>query len=237
MTDVLAIRRQWCRPGEPILWCVRSTLRYRFEVTGLDANGNPERGWGSRAVRGVGGAVGGGILSVVDAAMDGDDDGSDYPPGFLTGPAPDCAAVREFARVPASAKDGFWVLTPHRLARLTTRFPVEADEEDGSWLGGAMRFGKGALKFAREVGDIVTSKPEHEPGVPVPVPDVSEHAVIDRSLLAGFEAYQRKLGRAYLTSKAWYLRIRFTDGSAMEISPNYGGDPVQRLVAMSEGRL
>ncbi|GAA2802782.1 hypothetical protein [Saccharopolyspora taberi] len=237
MIAVLAIRRQWCGPGEPILWCAASGLDYRYDVPGLDESGNPLRGWGSRAVRGVGGAVGGGILNVVDAVMDDDggDDHKDYPPGFLSGPAAECAAIAEYSRAAAVARHGFWVLTPHRLARLAPHVPAaEPEEPEGSW---ARRFGKGALKFARDVGDIVASKPEHEPGVPVPLPEIREHAVIDRRLLAGFDAHQRKLGREYTTSRAWYLRIRFTDGSAMEISPHRDEEAVRRLVAMSEGRL
>ncbi|MGW5647152.1 hypothetical protein ACWEV3_41210 [Saccharopolyspora sp. NPDC003752] len=242
MIEVLAARQQWCRPGEPILWCLRSQHSYLFDVEGLDEKGKPKKGWGARAALGIGDAAGGVLGGVFDAVTGGDTDSDlkTWPAGVVFGPAPDCMAVAELSRIPAEAVHGFWVLTSHRLSWLTFQEVVEEAaeaEESKGVLGGALKFGKGAMKFARDVRDIVASKPEYEPGVAVPVPAASAHLEIQRPAIADVSAYQRKLGRGYTSNKAWYLRVQFTDGSGIEISPSRDEKPAQRLAAMSHGRI
>ncbi|MBB5152749.1 hypothetical protein [Saccharopolyspora phatthalungensis] len=243
MIEVLAARQQWCRPGEPILWCIRSHRNYLFDVEGLDEKGKPKKGWGTRAALGAGDAVGGVLGGVFDAVTGGDTDSDlkDSPPSVLFGPGPNCMAVAKLSRLPTGEDRACWVLTSHRLGLLTFHDAAEPEageaEESAGLLGGALKFGKGAMKFARDVRDIVASKPEYEPGVAVPVPQASAHLEIQRPAIADIGAHQRKLGRGYQTGKPWYLRVQFTDGSGIELSPSPKEKPLQRLVAMSHGKI
>lgn len=81
---------------------------------------------------------------------------------------------------------------------------------------------------------------EDEPALP-DVPSLQEWP---RSIVAGFEATARKLGRKHKSSTCHYLKIRFTGGSALELEQfneleleqfNEESDGL-RLVDMSCGR-
>jgi hypothetical protein len=237
--EVLAARQQWGRSGEPILWCLRSHPRFLFDVEGLDEKGLPKKGWGARAAEGVGSAAGGILGGIFDAATGGDADSDlkDPPSGVVFGPSPNCLAVLQLSRIPPQVDRGCWVLTPQRLAWLTFRDEGAEAEEATGLLGGALKFGKGAMKFARDVRDIVTSKPQYEPGVAVPVPTVTAHVEIPRPAIADIGAHQRKLGLGYAIRKPWYVRVQFTDGSGIDLCPSREEKPVQRLVAMSHGKI
>lgn len=238
----MAVREQWCEPGEPILWCLRSSLRYLFDVEGLDEKGRPKKGWGLRAALGIGDAAGGALLGMADAAVSGasSSDLLDAPEGYVFGPGPECTATSELSRVPADERCGCWVLTPNRLAWATFRDAPNGeagDDDGGGFLGGALKFGRGAVRFAKDVRDIVASKPRYQPGVPVPLPEVRVHLEIPRSSIAEVTAHHRKLGRGYKKGKAWYLRIGLTDGSGVDIAPRYEESQMRRLVAMSRGEI
>ncbi|WP_277676480.1 hypothetical protein [Saccharopolyspora rectivirgula] len=73
---------------------------------------------------------------------------------------------------------------------------------------------------------------EDEPALP-DVPSLQEWP---RSIVAGFEATGRKLGRKHKSSTCHYLKIRFTGGSALELEQFNEESDGLRLVDMSCGR-
>ncbi|SFT06677.1 hypothetical protein [Saccharopolyspora flava] len=236
MIEVLAVRGQWCRPGEPVLWCHRTQLSCGFDVVGLDARGKPKKGFGARAMLAGGDKAAGVVAGLAEAAAgaSGGSDFSDPPANVVFGGGEDCAAVEQLSRVPGDALVGCWVLTPQRFAWLT--FSAEQREEEPSpqgLLGGALRFGKGAVKFAQE---LAANKAEHEPGVPVPVPQVRTWLEIERSAITEISAQRRDLGRGF-KYKPWYLRVTLTDGSGVDVCRTREQERVQRLLDMSHGKI
>ncbi|GAA2345394.1 hypothetical protein GCM10009854_22790 [Saccharopolyspora halophila] len=236
MIEVLALRQQWCRPGEPILWCERTTLGVEFDVEGLDRSGEPQRSRGARTAFGAVGKAAGTVLGVAEAVA-GSDGGSeliDPPVGVVFGPGPDCSAAHALSRVPENERAGCWVLTPDRLGWASIREEAAEPEESQGLLGGAMRFGRGAAKFAR---DLATQQPDHEPGVAVPVPRASPQLEIARSEIVEISAHQRKFGNGYKWHKPWYLRVRLSDGSGFDLGRSEDESRAQRAVAMARGSL
>lgn len=236
MIEVLALRQQWCRPGEPILWCERTTLGVGFDVEGLDESGEPEKSRGARAAFGVAGKAAGTVLGVAEAVV-GSNGGSellDPPVGVVFGPIPDSSAVQALSRVPADERDGCWVLTPDRLAWTSIREEAAAPDESRGLLGGAVRFGRGAAKFAR---DLATQQPDHEPGVAVPVPRASAQLEISSSEIVEIRAHQRKFGNGYKWHEPWYLRVRLSDGSGFDLGRSSEESRARRAVEMARGRV
>ncbi|WP_190822875.1 hypothetical protein [Saccharopolyspora pogona] len=231
--EILDVRAQWCRPEEPILWCLSREARgFRFEVDGLKANGTPVPGLGVRIAKGVGL----GLLAVVAVAtLSGGSESGDTgsakpspPKGFVTGSSPDCIAVAEMARIAEAGAEGFWLLTPARLARLVVGKPgAERKVPDvGALLGGAKR----VFGFGRD--DAKPEAPEEsEPSGPV----VREKWSVPWEAIVGIDVHQRKLGRKYSPSAAWYLRFTFRDGSTFEIGGDHEADAVAQLAAMTRG--
>lgn len=232
MREVLDVRAQWCRPGEPILWVLPWQARdFRFEVDGLKENGTPVPGLGVRIAKGVGL----GLLAVVAVAtLSGGDSSGDSgsskpspPRGFVTGDDPNCIAVTEVAEIAEAGAEGFWVLTPSRLARLVVEKPGDSKKvaDVSALLGGAKRvFGFGK------------NDEQPEPEEPAPSgPVVREKWSIPGDAIAGIDVQQRKLGRKYSPSTAWYLRIAFRDGSAWELGGDREADEVNQLAAMTRG--
>ncbi|TDD02694.1 hypothetical protein E1181_22170 [Saccharopolyspora terrae] len=64
MIEVLAVRQQWCRRGESILWCHSTQLSCGFDVEGLDSRGKPKSeklrsyNGGDRTAAHLGGVIG-----------------------------------------------------------------------------------------------------------------------------------------------------------------------------------
>jgi hypothetical protein len=176
------------------------------------------------------------VLGVAEAVA-GSDGGSeliDPPVGVVFGPRPDCSAVQVLARVPAGETAGCWALTPDRLAWLSVQEPEAEPGEFRGLLSGALKFGRGAARFAR---DLAMNQPEHEPGVPVPVPRVLSQLEIGRSEITEITTHQRKFGKDYKWHKPWYLRVRLSDGSGFDLGRSKEEFRVQRALALVQGRI
>jgi hypothetical protein len=233
--EVLAVRQRWCRRGESILWCHSTQLSCGFDVEGLDSRGKPKKGLGVRAMLGAGDRAVGAVAGIAEAAAgaSGGSDFTDPPANVVFGGAPDCMAIEELSRVPADARAGCWVLTPQRLAWLNFGADHDEDGEPQGLLGGALRFGRGAVKLAQE---LATTKTEHEPGVPVPVPQVTSRLEIERGAITEISVQRRDLGRGY-KYKPWYLRVKLTDGSGVDVCRSHEQSQVQRILDMSHGKI
>ncbi|MEB3367562.1 hypothetical protein R4I43_09090 [Saccharopolyspora sp. S2-29] len=188
-----------------------------------------------RAVLGVGDEAAGAVARIAEAAAgaSGGSDFSDPPANVVFGDSAGCTAVELLSQVPADAALGCWVLTPQRFAWLTFSADQSADDQSEGLFGGALRFGRGAVKFAQE---LATSKTEHEPGVPVAVPQVTPRLEIERAAITEISVQRRDLGRGY-KYEPWYLRVRLADGSGVDVCRSQEQSQVQRLLDMSHGKI
>jgi hypothetical protein len=227
LDGVLAIRRSWCLPGEPVLLCAASGgAATRYDVAGLDWWGKPERG----AVGKVAGALGSAAFGVVDAAFAGsgpEDNGADAPNVVAWGPSPDTIATRLCLPSPART---WLVLTPHRLAYVTVveDEPDPRSEPDKSLLDKVSG-------FARAARDAFGSTSPHPPHQPIATTDMTTVAEIPRQHVTGIAVAERKLPRQYQTRQSHVLRVSMVDGSGLDVL-TAGQEGAQRLHAMTNGQ-
>ncbi|GAA4618413.1 hypothetical protein [Saccharopolyspora hordei] len=229
MIEVIALRRSWAQPGEPLCWVVDAKGRYLFEVSGRDATGAPKKGFASRLAGGLGGAA----LEALDAATGGSDANyQDSPAGVVTGGQPDCQSASLVDVYRRHGGRAVWVLTDRRLALVEVSDPEPPAGASESLFSRARRLGAGLLSGGDDGQAAAEEAVEDEPAVP----EVRPLQEWPRSIAAGFEAVARKLGREYRGGTRHFLKIQFTDGSALEIGPSEDDSDGLRLAAMSYGR-
>ncbi|ALG08768.1 hypothetical protein [Kibdelosporangium phytohabitans] len=238
MTVVLSAREHWCRPGEKILFLWSSKLdKPRFEVEGLEPNGDPKRNVLSKALGAVGRGAATVALGAVDAVMAATDDNygdeGDNPSGpeflnmLITGPGPDCMSVRAVQpwrrRQLPGWEDihGTWVLTAQRLAWLVdsavVRRLAEQEEKGKPGLtGNLVRAVAGiAVDAARSFAD------DHPAGKPVLFPEVEAGVEIPREALRSVDILFGLVGRLG-EHEPCYLQVVLADGSGMRLCVGHG---------------
>ncbi|MEU5693287.1 hypothetical protein [Actinosynnema sp. NPDC020468] len=221
---VLAIRESWARPDEPVLLCVGvSPSAIRFDVTGLDWWGRPERG----ALGKVAGGLGNAVFSVANAATGGsgpEDGGPDAPTAVVWGPRPDTLATRT-CRV--GTGQSWLVLTSHRLGCVTVVQPPPDPEPEKSLLDRVTGFAKGARDIFT-----ATSYPPHRP---VETEEVVTVAEVPREHIAGVALAERKLPRGVQPRQAHVLRLSLVDGSGLDVVAVRGPEHAHRLLTLVTG--
>ncbi|GAB2819825.1 hypothetical protein [Lentzea nigeriaca] len=240
MTAVLSVREHWCRPGERILWLREGQLKeLPYDVPGLDRKGNPQRGLAARAARAVG--VGAAMVALAPvslaAAVSFDQQPERYVPEptfepQVFGPAPECAAVTAVRpwhgrSLPGwSTVPGWWVLTPARLAWLTTPDALaQLAKGQKSFMGNVAHLAGSAtvgLASGLAVGafEVVTGGSN---GKPVELPEVVTGFEFDRGQLASVQPVWRD-------EKTPVLRaVLAVDGSGFDFPLNGPHDPMLRF--------
>ncbi|SMC52747.1 hypothetical protein [Kibdelosporangium aridum] len=238
MTVVLSARKHWCRPGEPILFMWNSKLdKPKFEVEGLEPNGDPKRNVLTKAVRAVGKGALAATLYTADAIMSADnnysDDGNDRDngPDFLDilifGPGPECMAVR--AVQPWRKKQlpgwedirGSWVLTPQRLAWLVesevVRKLAKVEEKGKPGLTGNL-----VRATAGVVVDVATAFADEFPaGKPVEFPELEAGVEIPWEAFRSVDVLFDQ-ARPLPEHQHCYLQVVLADGSGLRLSLGRG---------------
>lgn len=244
MTVVLSARAHWCRPGEKILFLWNSKLdKPKYEVEGLEPNGDPKRNVLSKALGAVGRGAGRVVLGTVDAIMTAtndnnfDDGGSEGPSGpefldmLVFGPGPECMAVQ--AIQPWRRKQlpgwedihGTWVLTPQRLAWLVDSEIVRklADQEEKGKPGLTNNLVRATAGLVVDVAKAFVD--DHPAGKPVEFRAVEAGVEIPREALRSVSVVDRGLGMGELES--CYLQIVLADGSGMRLCVGHGATVAQ----------
>lgn len=226
LDGVLAIRRSWCRPGEPVLLCAPAGgTATRYDVAGVDWWGKPERG----ALGKMAGALGNAAFGMMDAAFAGsgpEDNGADAPNVVAWGPALDTLATRLCRPSPART---WLVLTPHRLAYVT----VVEDEPEPEPEKGLLDKVTGFAKAARDVFSTTDLYPPHQP---IATTEMTAAAEIPRQHITGITLAERKLPSQYQTRQSHALRVSMMDGSGLDILTTAGLEGAQRLHDMANGQ-
>lgn len=240
MTVVLSARKHWCRPGEPILFMWNSKLdKPRFEVEGLEKNGDPKRNVVSKAFRAVGKGALNATLYTADAIMTATDDnhvdggrdegsqGPDFLDILIFGPDPECMAVQ--AVQPWRKKQlpgwedihGSWVLTPQRLAWLVDvevvrKLAKMQDKGKPGLTGNLVRATAGV------VVDVATAFADDFPaGKPVELPELEAGVEIPREAFRSVEVLFDHTRHA-TEHEHCYLQVVLTDGSGLRLSLGRG---------------
>ncbi|HEX7307896.1 hypothetical protein [Lentzea sp.] len=225
LDGVLAIRESWCLPGEPVLLCAGTTASStRYDLTGLDWQGRPERG----ALGKVAGAFGNAAAGVVDAAFAGsgpEDGGADAPHVVVWGPQAAGIATRLCQPVPGVS---WLVLTPRRLAQVTlVEEPAEPEQERG--------FLDRVSGFAKSARDVFSGKSAYPPHVPVATAEVTTVAEVPREHIGAVSLAERKLPRQYQARDVHALRVSFVDGTGIDVLTS-SPENAHRLLAMANGQ-
>ncbi|RSM79443.1 hypothetical protein DMH04_31125 [Kibdelosporangium aridum] len=238
MTVVLSARKHWCRPGEPVLFMWNSKLdKPRFEVEGLEPNGDPKRNVLTKAVRAVGKGALAATLYTADAIMAADgnssdegndkDNGPDFLDILIFGPGPECMAVQ--AVQPWRKKQlpgwedihGSWVLTPQRLAWLVesevVRKLAKMEEKGKPGLTGNL-----VRATAGVVVDVATAfTADHPAGKPVEFPEVEAGVEIPREAFRSVEVLPGHSGPVGEHERC-YLQVVLADGSGLRLTVGRG---------------
>lgn len=236
MTAVLAAREHWCRPGERILWLRKGELKdLPHDVAGLDARGRPRKGLATRALKAVGKGAAFAVaapLAVAAEAMSEIPDERDVPiPRFhpwVVGPGPDCVAATTIrpwhGRSLPGWEDvpGYWVLTPARLAWLTTPEALAKLAKGEKGFMGNMAHLAGGIAADIAVGtfEMITKSPA---GKPVELPELVSGFEFDQAQIASIQPVWRD-------QKTPVLRATLAaDGSGFDFPLSGPHDPMLRF--------
>lgn len=247
----LEARSGWCQPNEPIVWTFPQTS-LRYDVEGLDIEGNPLPGWGKRTgknAKRAASAVGGSILvGGLTAAFGGGDDaggnvhkkaGSELPDVIVFGGSPDSKAARllsrdEVARLPDPSETSLdrvradWVLTSHRLSLVIpaeNRGETGARQERKSSPGLIARAKSLTEKTAEDFG-------ANRPGEPLQCGQPKSFFDVHRGNIIGFDLPLRELDAEF--QRGFCLRVVLDDNSGFDFHGR-GSEP-HNMMEMTMGR-
>jgi hypothetical protein len=251
MTAILSARKYWCEPGEPILWASTESIHdCEYAVEGLERDGDPKRGWGTKALR----AAGKGALTVAAVVATATDDGAGSDGGsgnagprfadvLVFGPGPDCLAasvIRPWHKkqLPGwSDVEGLWVLTPQRLAwlvavEMSERLARQDEKGKPGFTGNLVRATASlATGIAVESVKMIGNIGDFPAGKPVELPEVTAGIEISREQFRSVEVVSPATGTGTHS-----LRLTFADGSGFAFSAGRDPADAERVRSWIAGR-
>ncbi|MEC3975679.1 hypothetical protein [Amycolatopsis sp. H20-H5] len=200
-------------PGERLLWAAYGRV-FNYDIRGLDALGQPEKGMLRKLGGGAAGVAGGFVDGVLGGGADSGTDRPLPPQVIAFGDRPGVAA-HEFLRElgPVGHPRRVWALTTERLVVLGVVPPPEV-VEPASFLAKAVGFGKGLAKTGKGIVEIIADRTktygENREGEPATAHEMTVRAELPRAGIGGFALAQRKKRKPC-------LRLSLVDGSGFDL--------------------